>query len=218
MVRRRAPASRGKTAPPLATVFELTSGRLCLDFTNTVDGRPKDAPREILATYADLLAWARQCRILSAAEATRLGSRAARLPDEARRVLAHARRLRESLFELFARVAEGGTPETEVRFLRPELRLAFRAPALRSHRLIWEDDRRRLDFMLAHVVRSAVELWTSPQLDRVRICAAEDCAWIFLDESRNRSRQWCDMTVCGNRAKARRFYMRERSHRTRKER
>jgi predicted RNA-binding Zn ribbon-like protein len=45
----------------------------------------------------------------------------------------------------------------------------------------------------------------------VRVCGADNCDWLFLDESKSRSRQWCNMAVCGNRAKARRFYRRRRS-------
>lgn len=40
---------------------------------------------------------------------------------------------------------------------------------------------------------------------RVKACRADDCRWAFVDTARNRSRQWCDMTICGNREKARRF-------------
>jgi len=53
-----------------------------------------------------------------------------------------------------------------------------------------------------------VDLLTSDRLSAVRECAADDCAWLFLDESRNRSRRWCDMKVCGNRQKARLHYHR----------
>ena len=41
--------------------------------------------------------------------------------------------------------------------------------------------------------------------ERMKACAAETCRWAFYDQSRNRSRQWCDMAVCGNRAKARSY-------------
>mgnify|MGYP000976657348 CR=1 FL=1 len=44
--------------------------------------------------------------------------------------------------------------------------------------------------------------------DRLKICA--NCGWLFIDQSRNRSRVWCDMMVCGNRAKASRHYYRNR--------
>ena len=49
-----------------------------------------------------------------------------------------------------------------------------------------------------------VGLITSTDLDRIRECAGERCAWPCLDRSKNGSRRWCDMTVCGNCAKARR--------------
>jgi predicted RNA-binding Zn ribbon-like protein len=39
----------------------------------------------------------------------------------------------------------------------------------------------------------------------VKACRADDCQWAFVDTARNHSRQWCDMAICGNREKARRF-------------
>ncbi len=41
--------------------------------------------------------------------------------------------------------------------------------------------------------------------ERMKACAMDTCRWAFYDHSRNRSRQWCDMAVCGNRAKARSY-------------
>jgi predicted RNA-binding Zn ribbon-like protein len=60
----------------------------------------------------------------------------------------------------------------------------------------------------AAVAISAVSLLEPPRRARIRICA--HCGWLFLDRSRNRSRVWCDMTVCGNRTKARRHYLRQK--------
>ena len=42
---------------------------------------------------------------------------------------------------------------------------------------------------------------------RLRRCANDACLWLFLDESKNATRRWCDMASCGNRAKARRHYL-----------
>ncbi|WP_439616984.1 CGNR zinc finger domain-containing protein [Shinella sp.] len=56
--------------------------------------------------------------------------------------------------------------------------------------------------------RSALMLLTQPEPERLKICP--NCHWLFLDRSRNRSRAWCDMAVCGNRAKASRHYRRNR--------
>ncbi len=60
------------------------------------------------------------------------------------------------------------------------------------------------------LARSAVELLTSPALERLKLCEADDCGWLFVDASRNRSRRWCDMSGCGNLAKVRRFRARRR--------
>ena len=56
------------------------------------------------------------------------------------------------------------------------------------------------------VALSALRLLERGNRDRVRICG--HCGWLFLDRSRNGSRVWCDMTVCGNRRKASRHYRR----------
>ena len=53
------------------------------------------------------------------------------------------------------------------------------------------------------VAAAAAKVAIEQRLDRVKICPADDCRWAFYDTSRNRSRQWCSMEVCGNRAKAR---------------
>lgn len=56
--------------------------------------------------------------------------------------------------------------------------------------------------------RSALKLVCLPEPERLKICP--NCEWLFIDKSRNRSRNWCDMNVCGNRAKARLHYQKKR--------
>ena len=118
------------------------------------------------------------------------------------------RTLKAALFQLFAASARETTPPANARrVVDAELSRSFREPTLVRHRgryeLSWG-----VDSHIAVVVRSAVELLSSDELARVRVCAADDCDWLFVDESRNGSRRWCDMKVCGNRAKAKRFYAR----------
>lgn len=55
------------------------------------------------------------------------------------------------------------------------------------------------------MARSAAALLTAEEVERLKLCDAHDCGWLFVDASRNRSRRWCDMADCGNRAEARRF-------------
>jgi predicted RNA-binding Zn ribbon-like protein len=86
--------------------------------------------------------------------------------------------------------------------------IAFRE-ALYSNRFTWQwaGSPQALDRMLWDVARSSIDLLTSDDLPRVGQCADErGCGWLFLDMSRNHSRQWCNMGGCGNRAKARRHY------------
>jgi predicted RNA-binding Zn ribbon-like protein len=40
--------------------------------------------------------------------------------------------------------------------------------------------------------------------ERMKACKADDCRWAFLDTSKNKSRAWCSMESCGNRAKGQR--------------
>ena len=46
---------------------------------------------------------------------------------------------------------------------------------------------------------------------QVGMCAGDRCGWLFVDTSKNHSRRWCDMKICGNRMKARRFKAQHRA-------
>lgn len=75
----------------------------------------------------------------------------------------------------------------------------------------WPGVQPDLDRVCWWVARSAAELLTSEDLTLVRECAGYDCGRLFMDATKNRSRRWCDMSTCGNRAKMRRHYERRRS-------
>ncbi len=64
---------------------------------------------------------------------------------------------------------------------------------------------------LARVVASMYALTRDGVWDRLKICPDDTCGWAFYDESRNRSRRWCSMGVCGNRSKVRAYREREAS-------
>jgi len=211
------PIKRGGRRTPLGFEFELTGGAPCLDLANTLDERPLPSRRDNLEGYADLVDWAEQSRLLTHAEAQALRRAATRKPAEARRTLERARALREAVFAVFSALADGRpVPAEALRSLNGALARAFarlelapERPGFRARFAGAPDD---LERPLFAVARSAYELLTAPdELERLRVCAAETCDWLFLDRSKNRSRRWCDMSVCGNRDKARRFYRRNRS-------
>ena len=63
---------------------------------------------------------------------------------------------------------------------------------------------------LATLVGVVVEAAAAGTWSRLKACPGEACGWLFYDRSRNRSRRWCDMTVCGNRTKTRAYRARRR--------
>ena len=192
------------------SLFEFTGNHLCLDFTNTVDNRFSN-PKELLNSYNDLLLWSQQAQLLTEDEALQLRKEAERHRKEAGVVLQRAIDLREALYRIFLVVARGSSPEkSDLSVLNTEFSEAMSraciVPAKDSLTLDWADKERALDRMLWTIARSAADLLTSKGLDDVRVCAAEDCRWLFLDTSKNHSRRWCDMKSCGNRAKVRKHY------------
>jgi predicted RNA-binding Zn ribbon-like protein len=65
---------------------------------------------------------------------------------------------------------------------------------------------------LAAIVAAAARGRITGTWSRLKICPADDCQWAFYDASRNRSRRWCSMDVCGNRSKVRAFRDRTTGH------
>jgi predicted RNA-binding Zn ribbon-like protein len=206
---------RGGKRTPEGFLFELTGGDTALDFVNTVDMRPLPTRKELLDTYEDVCSWARQAEILTSEREAALRKRAARLPREAARARQRLLEARECLFQVLSAIVDGGELPTDV--LDRWNRLAQRALARftlerTKDGFEWRcaADPEELDFVLWHILFSAVKLATGPEVSRIRRCASESCDWMFLDRSKRGNRRWCDMTVCGNRAKARRFYLRRK--------
>jgi predicted RNA-binding Zn ribbon-like protein len=207
----------GSEAGP-ADRFEFNAGRLCLDFINTVRERPLSTRVDIINEYNDLILWAHQAAILTQAETVELAEAAHRHPRAAAAVLSGARRLREALYRVFsARAAGLVVPTADLRTVnRAIARAMARAELVQSSDAFewkWTELPPRLDRMVWAVARSAAELLTSKDLTSVRECDGYDCGWLFIDVTRNRSRRWCDMATCGNRAKGRRHYERRRAER-----
>jgi len=189
--------------------YDLSASHLALDFANTVKARHTSTPIERLTAYEALVAFAEQAGLVDAQDGDRLRGWAAAHPDEAEALRREAVDLREALYDTFAAVAEERSPrEEDLQILNTWVHRLVLGPDLRW---AWSGGPDDPGAFLAPVVREAVDLLTSDWRNRVRICDADDCVWVFLDRSKNRSRRWCDMNQCGNRAKARRFYQRNKS-------
>ena len=196
----------GGQQTPDGFLFELTGGDPALDLANTLVNRTGPEPEELLGDYDALVNWATQMKLVDAAEAAALRRKARKEPAAAARVLRRAIELRETIFAIFA---DGDVGAETLRKLE-----LFTRQAARHRRLVggrasvsWQWERGGLDQMLWPVAEAAAALLTSERRERVRVCARNPpCRWLFVDDSRRGNRRWCDMSVCGNRAKARRHY------------
>jgi predicted RNA-binding Zn ribbon-like protein len=195
--------------------FERVGGRLCLDFINTRGSHFDDGAREYVGDYAGLVAWLRACEGgLDARQASRALAQAREHPRKAADVFAKSRELRALLYRVIAARANGAAPA------RADLDAFNReAKAALAHRRIatgerWRwtwDDESALELPLWLVLSSAVDLLLDDDPSRLRQCPAPDgCGWLFYDTSRNATRRWCSMRMCGNGAKSRRFQRRRR--------
>ncbi|MFZ0708267.1 MAG: ABATE domain-containing protein [Candidatus Korobacteraceae bacterium] len=194
--------------------FDLSGGHVALDFANSISRR--DSPEktvEHLTSYHELIAFALQSNLIARQEADALAHEAHAQKRNAAQTLRKAIAFREAIFRVFAHLAAGGSAPAEALSSVEET-----ATESLTHRHIvranggyqWAwDEAPKLERILWPIASSAVDLLVSPELHQLRECEAGDCYWLFLDNSRNRSRRWCSMSSCGNREKARRHYRRQ---------
>jgi predicted RNA-binding Zn ribbon-like protein len=167
--------------------FTFVSGNIALDFAGTQQYRDT-APRELL----------------SSAELLRKWWAAAGLVDPPPKVsedeFGHALAVREAVYRLaLAAATDGERSQADVDLLNE----AAAAPPVTA--LLSGDGVRRTgpaEAVIASIARDAVGLLGGPDAARIRECEDPPCTRLFLDTSRAGSRRWCDMSGCGNRAKA----------------
>lgn len=190
-------------------------GAVCLDFVNTLDDRFQPEQKELLKDYVDLARFAEDTGIVPDAQVDRLMTRSMQDREKAKRALASAIHLREAISEIFySRVWGKPAPAAALAILNGHVQEAAQhlqlVPARKHFEWRFEADGYDLFAPLWPIARDAAELLASDRMQFVRTCASKTCQWIFLDESKNHRRRWCDMTQCGNRAKVKRFYVRQK--------
>jgi len=191
-------------------LYELTGGNLALDFANTVMNRAAAEPEDLLPDYVSLVRWSEQAGVIDPEEGAALLRQARANPSAAARAMRRAIKLRELIFAVF----RADTMDEA----RLESLQALSAEASTHRRLVqegkgvaWKWQRDGLDQMFWPIIDAATSLLTSDRRARVRVCDGETCLWLFIDNSRQGNRRWCDMTTCGNQAKAKRHYAKVRA-------
>ena len=197
----------------------LIGGRLCIDFANTTSGRGGPQRQEHLRRYPDLIAWALHAGLLDRSDASILERAAAADPVAAKRALEAALQLRESIHDLLLSLVRAEAPAvSDLDRLNLALADGMSRARIRTAAdgFAWDWPRpadprgAQLAYPLWPIARSAAGLLVSPLRDRLRECPGEHCGWLFLDLTKNASRRWCEMKVCGSRAKMQRHRQRHR--------
>lgn len=187
--------------PVVWNKHRFSGGLLILDATNTVVLRGD--PTRSFDRFENAAEFARFALAASAYRSEEINGRSLVFEHSdaaARRVLD----LRESADRLFrSAVLTGELPNAHL----PALLRAI-ASCLESTDEEPTNVSQPLSFESA-LATSALSLLAGQEWRKVRIC--RNCNWLFVDRSRNASRLWCDMSVCGNRQKAKRHYERRKA-------
>ena len=193
--------------------FELIGGDAVLDFVNTIHDWTAVEPRDYLPTFPEAVRFAEAAGITSGAEARRMASLSG--GSELKRL----RELRARIERILRAVQSQRSPSIEdLDELASEGAEAARVARLRSEKgrltRVIDSDAAGAATLRYRLVEGMVALLTSDRLTRVSRCPS--CGWFFVDTTKNRSRRWCSMAMCGSVVKARNYYWRtkRRSKRT----
>lgn len=191
--------------------IEVVGGHPAVDFVNTKSAWTGTAGEDYLHGFDDFLRWNVQADLMGPVSLRNLRSTAAAEQGQA---FAEVKRLRDSLHQVFAARARGASlPAAALGHLNDVIRLtaawrrlaADEGTAFRDICCLWDFSGAPAIAALGPVAWKAAELLELGDLDRLKECPGENCGWLFLDTSKNRSRQWCSMRTCGNASKVKRF-------------
>lgn len=194
----------------LARTDAGVGGHLVLNFVNTCGGAGKERDVERLVNWGDVVDWATANGIFNPTDSRLIEKARSREGLRPSDILKDLTELRESLHSVLSAIAGGVRASETARKLlegyivdamsHSTLCVEGRAPV----RWTVRPEKAGGSLVKDRLAIAASELLSHPLLSNVRECGA--CSWLFLDLSRSRSRRWCSMATCGNRAKAQRHY------------
>jgi len=194
--------------PSRAGSLDLVGGELAWDFTNTSSARGAPARQEHLRDFDTLIQWVEHARVMPPSDCAYARTELTGHPRRSRRIFERALEMRELIWMI-------GTALAEQRPVPGQLLASLSAThaenlghaemkmRLGSYIWVWDPRRDIQAAILGPITLSALTLVMEKDLLRTRRCAGQDCGWLFFDTTKNNRRRWCDMRVCGNRAKVR---------------
>ena len=184
-----------------------------LDFVNTLENE-KTGTREHLLSAEDAVVWLHHHDLLHKHMVDDLLTRTAAEPATGDHILKRIRRVRGALRELLDATVEHRPPDpTALREANRALRTQYiyeLGPAADGISLDHRHEGDPVDGALARLADTIARELTQGESERLRVCANDECRWVFFDTSAGGRRKWCDMSTCGNRAKVARHRARQR--------
>jgi predicted RNA-binding Zn ribbon-like protein len=203
------------SAPSRASSLPLVGSELALDFTNTSSGRGTAFHQEHFHHVGDIIGWACHARILTPSDGNGLRSAIADC-ELAAQLLERTLALRENIHAIASALAQDRPPSpSDVKDLtRVHAECLGRAQlVLHNSAFVWAWDPKEapIESILGPIALSALVLLTQTDLSRIKRCGGDHCGWLFFDTTKNKSRRWCEMEVCGNRAKQKRHQKKQKA-------
>ncbi len=193
------------------------SGNRCLDFINTVE-RSRESELDWLETFEDVAHWFEVSAYQPAELISSFLNKAHKNPSLAKKTFLEIIELRESMKAVFTSIAvkQDLYSKNQVKILNDHISRVYKAVGISlgsnaEINLFFSNHNNELIEIINPVVISAFELVTDSNLIRLKKCHRAECPWLFLDTSKNNSRKWCEMEVCGNRIKNKRFHRKDKN-------
>jgi predicted RNA-binding Zn ribbon-like protein len=207
--------SSSELPPSRAGSLPLIADDLALDFANTESGRGFPSHENHLREARHVALWLKHAKALPAEDADWLAKQVLRRADLAADLLAEAIALREAIHAIGGALGRRAKPPEASLAALSALHARFfahaaLAPGVLSCRWRWSVRAAPVEAALGPIALAAVRLFTQGDFHRIRACGGHACGWLFYDRSKNNRRRWCEMEVCGNRAKQRRLAARRR--------
>ncbi len=207
--------STSASPPSRAGSLDLIGDDLALDFANTESGRGFPSHENHLREAQHVAQWLKHAKALPAEDADWLRREVSKRAETAADLMTQAIALREAIHAIGAALGRRAKPPAaslaslSAVHARCVAKAAL-APGVLSCRWRWSVRAAPVEAALGPIALAAVRLFTEGDFHRIRECGGHACGWLFYDRSKNNRRRWCEMEVCGNRAKQRRLAARRR--------
>lgn len=193
--------------------FVFVGNHRCLDFINT-QIMENGCPVDLIGDFSDLIEWLAKGQIINSTDAKgalkdwngqsegkRIFGKAiafrAILRDMVKRIIKR-KSVQQSTIDEINKMLSSRIGYYELIELRGEFKVRFHAESNKAIHLI------------APIAESASDLLCHSDLSLINKCENPNCVLYFYDISKNHTRRWCRMNVCGNRTKVAAHYRRHR--------